>query len=194
MSLFIEIFTINHSTQELLLPVILDLKQQYQASVDLDFQLGFIANLLSSPLLSDEIVHSSVDKDCELISELQGKLQGRKLAQADLSRILDTLLNSCELPGMMKIIVDTKLAETLLELIPRFQSIDEIMIKIVSFFIALAEHDISDNRYFRTLCEFLNECVTANRTLKPEYLFTIAALLELSCDNRRHQEQSRAYT
>ena len=86
---------------------------------------------------------------------------------------------------MMKIVVDAQLAETLLGLVPRFRLIDEIMIKIVSFFIALAEYDVSGCKYFRKLCEFLNERVGTHRPLKAEYLFTIAALLELSCDNRR---------
>ena len=43
---------------------------------------------------------SGTDKDVSLVAEVQSVLQEDKLAQAEFSRLLDTLITSCELPEM----------------------------------------------------------------------------------------------
>ena len=116
--------------------VVRNLKQRYHNSVDLCFQFGYVESLLTKSCMMDEIMLiSGTDKDVSLVAEVQSVLQEDKLAQAEFSRLLDTLITSCELPEMTNLVVTSKLPSTLLQMVPRYLLIDDIMTKILHVFV-----------------------------------------------------------
>ena len=165
--------------------VVRNLKQRYHNSVDLCFQFGYVESLLTKSCMMDEIMLiSGTDKDVSLVAEVQSVLQEDKLAQAEFSRLLDTLITSCELTEMTNLVVTSKLPSTLLQMVPRYLLIDDIMTKILHVFVTLAEQDISSSDMFKQLCEYVEKRFSQPRAMTVEYLLVVTSLLELICDDR----------
>lgn len=184
-ALSLAIFVVYEPLRSDLESVVCDLKQRYRKNIDLSFQFGYVESLLAKPLVMDEIILiSGTDKDISLVAEVQSVLQEEKLAQAEFSRLLDTLISSCELSEMTHLVVTSKLPSTLLQMIPRYLLIDGIMTKIISVFVTVAEHDISDADVFKRLCLFIEKRLSQPRSVSVEYLLGVASLLELISDDR----------